>query len=157
MDRINHNVGELLNATLPHATPPIAAYNESEHGSELDYLQLLVRRAKLAPCAPASHRPPRSPAPVGGRVMAASGASGACESTAARCVSASSSRPSPRDSRRHRVDLVRMIQAWQEGTIPFSEPLKLVEELIDQEILEPDVLYDGGYDGDHPNGGHWDD
>ena len=37
-----------------------------------------------------------------------------------------------------------MIQAWQEGTIPFSEPLKLVEELIDQEILEPDVLYDDG-------------
>ena len=39
-----------------------------------------------------------------------------------------------------REELLGLLEAWQEGEIRISEPLRRVEELIDDEVLEPDVL-----------------
>ena len=76
---------------------PIAAYNATEDGSELDYLTELLHKARLAP---------------------------------------------------YREELLEELQSWQAGEVPINVPLRHVEELIDEEVLEPDVLvlYDHMYD-----------
>lgn len=40
----------------------------------------------------------------------------------------------------HRAELLEMIGKWMDGEVPFSEPLHRVEELIDDNVLQPDVL-----------------
>ena len=40
----------------------------------------------------------------------------------------------------HRETLLHELDAWQAGKLPMHVPLKRIEELIDEEIFEPDVL-----------------
>ncbi|KAL3893226.1 MAG: hypothetical protein SGPRY_014376 [Prymnesium sp.] len=40
----------------------------------------------------------------------------------------------------YRTELLELIGKWMEGDAPFSEPLHRVEELIDEDVLQPDVL-----------------
>jgi len=39
-----------------------------------------------------------------------------------------------------RDELLQLLRRWQEGEAPLSVPLNRVEELIDQNVLQPDVL-----------------
>ena len=41
---------------------------------------------------------------------------------------------------RYRDELLGLLRAWQEGEESISGPLNRIEELIDEEVLEPDVL-----------------
>ena len=72
--------------------------------------------------------------------------------------------PAPKCSRlwrwppRHayRDELLGLLSRWSEGELPMSAPLKRVEQLIDEGVLQPDVLmvspdderYDYHYDHD---------
>lgn len=40
----------------------------------------------------------------------------------------------------YRDELLLLLRRWQEGDTPLSEPLNRVEELIDMNVLQPDVL-----------------
>lgn len=40
----------------------------------------------------------------------------------------------------YRDELLSLIHKWMNGDVPFSEPLHRVEELIDENVLQPDVL-----------------
>jgi len=40
----------------------------------------------------------------------------------------------------YRAELLWLIGKWMDGEAPFREPLHRVEELIDQNVLQPDVL-----------------
>ena len=73
-------------------------YNASKHGSELDYLTELIRKARLAPVL---------------------------------------------DS------LKAILDDWYNGREQISAPLRVVEELIEDDILEPDALIVGGFDNYH--------
>ena len=85
MQRVEAKIGRALNNS--HALLP--AYNETEHGSTLDFLTDVIHRAKLAP---------------------------------------------------YRDELLSLLNAWQEGEARISVPLNRIEELIDADVLEPDVL-----------------
>lgn len=85
MPRIEKKISLALNASHAH----VAAYNESEHGSRLDYLGEVIHKARLAP---------------------------------------------------HRDELLDLIHRWQDGELRISEPLNRIEELIDEDVLDPDVL-----------------
>ena len=52
----------------------------------------------------------------------------------------------------HQQDLLIDLEAWQAGDVPIRVPLQRIEQLIDEEVLEPDVLitYDHMYGG-YPN------
>ena len=82
-------VNKKVLAAVAHV-PGVPPFNASEGDTEIDYLQDLIRKARLA---------------------------------------------------HHRDALVRALKAWQEGEERISTPLKLVENLIDEDILDPDVLY----------------
>lgn len=86
MERVNKKI---LAAVDDAHVPGVPAYNATEHGTELDYLQDLVRKARLAP---------------------------------------------------HREELLRLLDSWQAGDERISAPLSRIEELIDEEVLDPDVL-----------------
>lgn len=86
MQRVEAKVGRAINAS--HALVP--PYNESEHGSQLDYLGELIKRAKLAP---------------------------------------------------FRDELLGLLSSWQAGETRISAPLNRIEELIDADVLDPDVLF----------------
>jgi len=88
MTRLEAKIVRAMNASAPVA--PLPAYNESEHGSRLDYLGELIHRAKLAP---------------------------------------------------YRDELLGLLSAWQAGDTRISTPLNRIEELIESDILDPDVLY----------------
>jgi len=45
----------------------------------------------------------------------------------------------------HRDELLRVLAQWQGGDEPLSSPLDLVERLIDEGVLQPDVLQVGDY------------
>ena len=57
----------------------------------------------------------------------------------------------------HQQDLLIDLEAWQAGDVPINVPLQRVEQLIDDEVLEPDVLitYDHMYNDGYPDG-DWD-
>jgi len=40
----------------------------------------------------------------------------------------------------HRDELLRVLGEWLDGHVPLSKPLELVERLIDENVLQPDVL-----------------
>ena len=40
----------------------------------------------------------------------------------------------------YRDDLLGLLERWDEGELPMSVPLKRVEQLIDEGVLQPDVL-----------------
>ena len=40
----------------------------------------------------------------------------------------------------YRTELLALLTSWQAGEVRISEPLNRIEELIDQEVLDPDVL-----------------
>ena len=40
----------------------------------------------------------------------------------------------------YRDELLSLLNAWQEGEARISVPLNRIEELIDADVLEPDVL-----------------
>jgi len=84
MDRVNRRIGLML-TNITNVT----TYNETEHGSELDYLTKMLHKAKLEP---------------------------------------------------YREELIAMLQGWQRGETRISAPIKRIEELIDEDVLEPDVL-----------------
>ena len=44
----------------------------------------------------------------------------------------------------HREQLLRLLGAWHAGETPLHVPLKRVEELIDQNVLQPDTLLISG-------------
>jgi hypothetical protein len=88
MTRLEAKIVRAMNASAPVAQLP--AYNESEHGSRLDFLGELIHRAKLAP---------------------------------------------------YRDELLGLLSAWQAGDTRISTPLNRIEELIESDILDPDVLY----------------
>lgn len=52
-----------------------------------------------------------------------------------------------------RDELLELLRSWQLGEAPLSAPLKRVEELIDNDVLQPDVLLvspdDYGYQGQY--------
>ena len=56
----------------------------------------------------------------------------------------------------HRDELLEMLDGWQNDSLPMSVPLRRVEQLIDEGVLQPDVLmvspdddrYDYHYDHD---------
>ena len=99
MERINRNIRE----PLEHSAN-VAAYNATQHVSELDYLTELLFKAKL---------------------------------------------------HAYRDELLGLLDKWSEGELPLSVPLKRVEQLIDEGVLQPDVLALGpdddryGYHYDH--------
>lgn len=80
---------KILHAIDESHVPGVPTYNATEHGSELDFLQDLVRKARLAP---------------------------------------------------HRHELLELLEAWQNGDARISAPLNRIEQLIDEEVLDPDVL-----------------
>jgi len=41
----------------------------------------------------------------------------------------------------HRDSLLELLDAWQDGRLPLREPLERIEQLIDEDVLQPDVLY----------------
>lgn len=45
----------------------------------------------------------------------------------------------------HRDELLESLGQWQSGQAPLSAPLELVEKLIDDNVLQPDVLRVGDY------------
>jgi hypothetical protein len=45
----------------------------------------------------------------------------------------------------HRHELLEALALWQDGQVPLSVPLELVEKLIDDNVLQPDVLMVGDY------------
>ena len=103
MERIGKRIQSEMNASgLGLAVP---AYNSSEYDSELNWLQRMIHRAKLA---------------------------------------------------RYQKELIELITTWQQGERRIAVPLKRIEELIDEGVLEPDALlihgdyehyrYDGGDD-----------
>ena len=64
----------------------------------------------------------------------------------------------------HREQLLKLLGAWHAGEAPLHVPLKRVEELIDQNVLQPDTLLISGdtdwhdesyykYDDEHEGGG----
>mmetsp|Transcript_26621 Transcript_26621/g.53485 ORF Transcript_26621/g.53485 Transcript_26621/m.53485 type:complete len:397 (-) Transcript_26621:425-1615(-) len=96
MDRVNRRI-----ATALQNTTNVTAYNETEHGSEIDYLTLMLHKARLEP---------------------------------------------------YREELRELLNAWQRGEERISVPIKRVEELIDDGVLEPDVLVvNGDYEHYHYN------
>ena len=40
----------------------------------------------------------------------------------------------------HRDELLHVLGEWLDGHVPLSKPLELVERLIDENVLQPDVL-----------------
>ena len=86
LERVNKKI---LAAVDESHVPGVPAYNATAHGSELDFLQDIVRKARLAP---------------------------------------------------HRHELLELLESWQSGNARISEPLNLIEQLIDEEVLDPDVL-----------------
>jgi len=54
----------------------------------------------------------------------------------------------------YREELTTLIRAWMDGDKPFSEALHRVEELIDDNVLQPDVLMVPDQYGEH-YGGHY--
>jgi hypothetical protein len=85
LERVNRRILKEVNSS--HYAVP--AYNASVDGNEIDYLAVVLRKARLAP---------------------------------------------------FREELVGLLDAWQAGEVRISEPLRRVEELIDDEVLDPDVL-----------------
>jgi len=84
MERINKRI-----VSAVADTPNVTAYNETEHGSQLDYLTAVLHKARLEP---------------------------------------------------YRQELLELLTAWQEGHETITAPLRRIEQLIDDEVLEPDVL-----------------
>jgi hypothetical protein len=103
MERIGKRIQSEMNASVLGLAVP--AYNSSEYDSELNWLQRMIHRAKLA---------------------------------------------------RYQKELIELITMWQQGERRIAVPLKRIEELIDEGVLEPDALlihgdyehyrYDGGDD-----------
>jgi len=84
MERVNKRI-----VAAVADTPNVTAYNETEHGSQLDYLTSVLHKARLEP---------------------------------------------------YRQELLELLTAWQEGHETITAPLRRIEQLIDDEVLEPDVL-----------------
>mmetsp|Transcript_27795 Transcript_27795/g.70917 ORF Transcript_27795/g.70917 Transcript_27795/m.70917 type:complete len:426 (-) Transcript_27795:380-1657(-) len=85
MERIGMRIVRAVNAS----DALVPAYNETVFGSQIDWLGVLIHRAKLAP---------------------------------------------------YRDELTSLLGKWQAGDVRISAALSRIEELIDADVLEPDVL-----------------
>lgn len=55
----------------------------------------------------------------------------------------------------HRDGLLQLLDQWQSGIAPLSAPLERVEQLIDDNVLQPDVLLAGNYDYNYQHPEHY--
>ena len=49
----------------------------------------------------------------------------------------------------YRAELLELLESWQSGEERISAPLNRIEELIDDEVLDPDVLVNARGDYEH--------